>query len=129
MTQQEKFRAAKDLTVERLQLDAIPYWDYSQWTVGFGTACPDAFLEHYQKEGIPLEEAENLMDIHIKLFNRDVNRFMTRYDLSLTQHDPDFSRRLVETSILALRNVVTLYSTGLPLRQSAIQRDSDSEQM
>jgi hypothetical protein len=24
---------------------AIPYWDYSQWTVGFGTTCPSDRLE------------------------------------------------------------------------------------
>ena len=24
---------------------AIPYWDYAQWTVGYGTKCPDDKLE------------------------------------------------------------------------------------
>lgn len=68
---------------------AVPYWDYSQWTVGFGTACPDAFLERYRKEGIPLEEAEDLMDIHIKQFNREVNNFIVRNGISLTQQQFD----------------------------------------
>lgn len=68
---------------------AIPYWDYSQWTVGFGTACPDAFLSLYKRVGIPVKEAEDLMQIHIKLFNREINSFMSRKGISLTQQEYD----------------------------------------
>lgn len=68
---------------------AIPYWDYSQWTVGFGSACPDRFLEKYKQEGITLEEAEELIKIHMDLFIREVNRFMIRYHIQLTQHQFD----------------------------------------
>ena len=68
---------------------AIPYWDYSQWTVGFGTACPEKDLDRYQQEGIPLEEAEELLNLHMAYFNREVNRFMTRYGIQLTQRQFD----------------------------------------
>ena len=29
-----------------------PYWDYSQYTVGYGTKCPDDKLAYYQEYGI-----------------------------------------------------------------------------
>jgi GH24 family phage-related lysozyme (muramidase) len=40
---------------------AVPVWDYSQWTVGFGTSCPSEHRDCYQKDGIPVEEAEALL--------------------------------------------------------------------
>ena len=36
---------------------AKPYWDYAQWTVGYGTRCPDDKLEEYKKNGISKEDA------------------------------------------------------------------------
>ena len=68
---------------------AIPYWDYAQWSVGFGTACPQGDLQRYQQEGIPIEEAEALLQMHIQNFNREVNRFMVRHNLQLTQQQFD----------------------------------------
>ena len=35
-----------------------PYWDYAQWTVGYGTKCPDDKLEEYKQNGITEEAAE-----------------------------------------------------------------------
>ncbi len=40
---------------------AKPYWDYKQWTVGYGTECPEEKRAEYEKNGIPLEEAEALL--------------------------------------------------------------------
>ena len=68
---------------------AIPYWDYGQWTVGFGTRCPDEHLERYQKEGIPYEEAHELMREHVAIFEGYVNTFVERNGLQLSQHQFD----------------------------------------
>ena len=68
---------------------AIPYWDYAQWTVGFGTACPAEDLQRYQQEGIPVEEAEALLQEMMAYFNREVNKFMTRHNIQLTQQQFD----------------------------------------
>ena len=38
---------------------AKPYWDYGQYTVGYGTRCPDDMLDYYNKNGITQEEAED----------------------------------------------------------------------
>ena len=68
---------------------AIPYWDVKQWTVGFGTKCPSAELETYLETGIPLEEAEHLLADAMVYFGGEVNRFMKRNDLQLTQQQFD----------------------------------------
>ena len=73
-------------TIKRMEgFYAIPYWDYSQWTVGFGTTCPAEDLERYQKEGIPMDEANALMDAQLKKFADSVNDFLDRTGLTFTQ--------------------------------------------
>ena len=68
---------------------AVPKWDYTQWTVGFGSACPEEDLERYQKEGITPEEAHQLMLDHLVKFEKDVNAFMVRNNVQLNQHQFD----------------------------------------
>ena len=41
--------------------DRYPRWDYSQWTVGYGTACPSEDLDRLSRDGITVEEAERLL--------------------------------------------------------------------
>ena len=38
-----------------------PMWDYAQYSVGYGTKCPDDKLEEYSKNGITKKEAEALL--------------------------------------------------------------------
>ncbi len=68
---------------------AIPYWDYSQWTVGFGSTCPADRLEEYQQTGIPVEEAEALFQSQLATFEQTVNSFARKYGLKLTQNQFD----------------------------------------
>ena len=68
---------------------AIPYWDYSQWTVGFGTRCPDDQLEYYKQVGIPVEEANALLHEQLKTFETSVRNFAKKYGLNLTQNQFD----------------------------------------
>ena len=68
---------------------AIPYWDYSQWTVGFGTACPEEHLERYKKEGIPVAEAQALFTEQLARFENAVNKFIDKHNLSLSQQQFD----------------------------------------
>lgn len=68
---------------------AIPYWDYSQWTVGYGTECPAEHLDRYKKEGIPVEEAEALFLQHLVRFENAVNKFMNKHSLQLSQQQFD----------------------------------------
>ncbi len=66
-----------------------PYWDYAQWTVGYGTKCPDEKLEEYQKNGIPEEEAEELLRNFINRFAGEINQFATKNGLKFTQNQFD----------------------------------------
>ena len=66
-----------------------PYWDYAQWTVGYGTKCPDDKLEEYQQNGIPEEEAEELLRSFINRFAGAINQFATQHNLKLTQNQFD----------------------------------------
>ena len=58
--------AASEMTVSDALVEVLkqeegfsakPYWDYGQWTVGYGTKCPQEKLKQYQTYGIPEEDA------------------------------------------------------------------------
>ena len=50
-----------------------PYWDYSQYTVGYGTRCPDDMIEYYTQHGITEAEAEILLKNHLSAVEYDIN--------------------------------------------------------
>ena len=66
-----------------------PYWDYAQWTVGYGTKCPDDKLEQYRQNGISEEEAEALLRTYIAQFESELYGFMIRTGVQLTQNQFD----------------------------------------
>ena len=68
---------------------AKPYWDVSQWTVGYGTKCPDDKLAQYQQKGITEEEALVLLDQELQRFQSAINGFVDKYSLQLQQHQFD----------------------------------------
>ena len=69
--------------------DRYPRWDYAQWTVGYGTACPAEDLERLQRDGITVEEAEELLKKHLAGFSKTVNSFNVKYSLNMTQNQFD----------------------------------------
>ena len=55
-------KASEDCVNIMKQLEgfnAIPKWDYSQWTVGFGSRCPDDKLEEYKKFKLASEDLKD----------------------------------------------------------------------
>ena len=66
-----------------------PYWDYSQWTVGYGTACPAEDLARLQSDGITEEEAEQLLKKHLTGISKIVNNFNVKYGLNMSQNQFD----------------------------------------
>ena len=93
--------AADDMTTSQQLIDVLKrmegfapraYWDHSQWTVGYGTRCPNDMLDDYDAStgrDITEEEAEELLQKMLKDFEDEVNNFIDRYDLSLTQYEFD----------------------------------------
>ena len=68
---------------------AKPYWDYKQWTVGYGTRVPDGKLEEYNKNGIPVEEANTLLYAMLNDMGKDLNSFFDKFGLTMTQSQFD----------------------------------------
>ncbi len=90
--------AVENMTVSQDMLDVVkkmegfatyPYWDYSQWTVGYGTECPPDKLEEYKKNGITVEIGEELLRIEIASFEEEVNEYAQKYNLTFKQHEFD----------------------------------------
>jgi len=68
---------------------ATPYWDYAQWTVGYGTRCPDDKLEEYKANGISQEAAEELLRQYVAKYDAEVNKFIDTTGLTLNQNQFD----------------------------------------
>ena len=68
---------------------AKPYWDYAQWTVGYGTRCPDDKLEEYKKNGISKAAAEKLLKKELAKAENAVNNFAVENDRQFEQHEFD----------------------------------------
>lgn len=69
---------------------AKPYWDYGQYTVGYGTRCPDDMLEEYKNNGISKEDAEVLLRNYLAGTESTINKkFIDKYGLTLSQNQFD----------------------------------------
>ena len=67
-----------------------PVWDYAQFSIGYGTRCPDDMLEYYRENGITESEAELLLRNHLTNTEKVVNtKLIDKYGLSLSQNQFD----------------------------------------
>lgn len=64
---------------------AKPYYDYGQYTVGYGTRCPDDMLEEYKENGISEEDAELLLRNYLAKTENTINKFIDKYSLTMNQ--------------------------------------------
>ena len=63
-----------------------PYWDYSQYTIGYGTRCPSDMVDYYKENGITKEAAETLLRNYLSGTESAINKkLIEKYDLELTQ--------------------------------------------
>lgn len=67
-----------------------PYWDYAQYTVGYGSSCPSDMVDYYTEHGITEAEAETLLRNHLTNIERELNtRIVDKYKLTLNQNQFD----------------------------------------
>ena len=66
-----------------------PYWDYAQWTVGYGTKCPSDKLEEYKASGISQEDADKLLNVYIAKIQAELDKFMAKTGITLNQSQYD----------------------------------------
>lgn len=85
--------AASDDCIEMIKamegFSAKPYEDFGQYTVGYGTRCPDEDYERYMNEGISKEEAEQLLREYVSDSETRLNNFCDKYSLNLSQNQFD----------------------------------------
>lgn len=63
-----------------------PMWDYSQYSIGYGTRCPDDMVSYYSQYGITREEAEVLLRNYLSNTEYLINAWLIeKYDLTMTQ--------------------------------------------
>ena len=91
--QAERVLTVSDEAIRILKLEEgfsrTPYWDYAQWTVGYGTKCPDDKLEEYRQNGISEEAAEELLRTYVSKFESELYAFSVQHGLQLTQNQFD----------------------------------------
>lgn len=67
-----------------------PQWDYSQYTVGYGTRCPSDKLSEYSSRGITEYEAEQLLRNYLTNSENLINnKLIKKYNLNMTQSQFD----------------------------------------
>lgn len=68
----------------------VAYWDYSQWTIGYGTRCPEGKETYYTKDN-PMTEEEAVELLRQELLKHEtvVNNFAEKYELEFTQNQFD----------------------------------------
>ena len=75
---EEKYYTASQACVDMIKEDEgfepYPYWEYAQFTVGYGTRCPDDKLNEDRERGITREEAEALLRKMIGEFEEELNK-------------------------------------------------------
>lgn len=69
------------------------YWDYKQYSIGYGSKCPDKKYYPVSDGGqglaITEEYAEELLRGELEYFEREVNGFISHFGLNLKQHQYD----------------------------------------
>lgn len=72
------------------------YWDYQQYSIGYGSKCPEGYENYYlsvedggQGNKISEEYAEELLANELVYFENVVNNFIKRNNLKLEQHQFD----------------------------------------
>ena len=68
---------------------AYAYWDYKQYSIGYGSKCPDGMETYYQNNPISEAYAEELLRKELDAFETTVNKFIERHNLTLAQHQYD----------------------------------------
>ena len=69
-----------------------PYWDVSQYSIGYGTKCPDDVYQYASKNKdyqITKEEATYLLLTHVNSKGAKLDDFIERNNLTLNQYQYD----------------------------------------
>ena len=81
---------ASDALVDVLKQEegfvAYPMWDFTQYSIGYGTRCPDDMVSYYSQYGITRAEAEVLLRNYLNNTEYLINKYLIdEYELTMTQ--------------------------------------------
>ena len=100
-----------------------PYYDYNQYTVGYGTKCPTEKYFEYKANGIPKTEADRLLRAAVADIEEALNKkLINKYNLAFTQYQFD---ALVSFSF----NVGTSWMTYNSTLRNAILRNANDNDL
>ena len=68
---------------------AYPYWDYGQYSIGYGTKCPNDKVSLYSQTGITEAQAQKMLEEELEAFEKNVSDFARTYGLKLTKNQFD----------------------------------------
>ena len=68
---------------------AYAYWDHKQYSIGYGSKCPEGYEKYYQSHPITEEYAEELMRGELKAFEEQILAFAKRNGMEFNQHQFD----------------------------------------
>ena len=74
-----------DMIKEFEGFNKYAYFDYSQWSIGYGTACNKSDYPN----GITREKAEELLKKEIASLEKNINKFAKNNNLTFSQHQFD----------------------------------------
>ena len=74
-----------DMIKEFEGFNKYAYFDYSQWSIGYGTACNKSDYP----SGISREKAEELLKKEIASLEKNINKFAKNNNLTFSQHQFD----------------------------------------
>ena len=66
-----------------------PFWDYAQYSVGYGTACPKEKYDEYMTYGIPEADAIALLEEYIAAAANAVDAYIAQNELHLSTYQRD----------------------------------------
>lgn len=92
LTAQESMKVSDELLRVLKQLEGFSpyaYWDYKQWSIGYGSKCPTGMETYYQSNPISEEYAEELLRGELDYFEQELNGFISHFNLQLTQNQYD----------------------------------------
>lgn len=102
---------------------AKPYYDYGQYTVGYGTKCPDDKFAQYNANGISKQDAEALLRAELKSVENVLNvKLIDKHSLTLSQQQFD---ALVSFSY----NIGTSWIVSNSTLKDAILRNADANEL
>ena len=62
-----------------------PYWDYKQYSIGYGSYCPPDMVEYYTQNPLTEAQASELLVKELQSYITRVRNYLKKYDLTVTQ--------------------------------------------